>query len=48
MTSVCLITDDISLDYLVMVVSVRFLPCNVTIFSFVINMYVEERIIMKL
>lgn len=35
--SICLITGDINPDYVVMVVSVRFLPCNVTSFPFAVN-----------
>lgn len=48
MMLICLITDDINFDYLVKEVSVMFLYCQVTIFTFVIKMYLEERIIITL
>ena len=35
--SICLITGDINPDHVVMVVSIQFLPCNVTSFPFAVN-----------
>lgn len=38
----CLITDDFHFDYMVNVISVRFLHCTVIIFSFAINKYLMK------
>lgn len=42
MISICLITGDINLDYLIKIVSVSFIYCKVTIVLFVSNKYLGE------
>lgn len=41
--SLCLITYDVSLSYLVEVVSAKFLHCKVTVFTFKINQCLGKR-----